>query len=127
MVSGLRLTRSVPAIFSQRHRNRATSQQATISAIATILARVPKRIPPRLCNFTLRPRKPGIPRRKAIWPSCTAVWSSGIAHSFWMRVAEGLGATQNRPAIEKVKAKLTAEQIDTAEKRITDWLQQHKR
>jgi TPR repeat protein len=45
---------------------------------------------------------------------------------FWLRIAETLGADQNKPAIEKVKAKLTAQRIDDIEGRIAEWRINHK-
>lgn len=46
---------------------------------------------------------------------------------FWLRIAESLGAKQNKPAIEKVKAKLSAQQVSTAESRVAEWRINHKR
>ena len=34
---------------------------------------------------------------------------------FWLRVAESLGAAENKPAIERVKAKLLPDQVNAAE------------
>jgi len=43
-----------------------------------------------------------------------------------LRIAESLGAEQNKPAIEKVKAKLSAQQVSSAEGRIAEWRVNHK-
>ncbi len=44
---------------------------------------------------------------------------------FWLRVAQSLGATENQPAVEKVKAHLSAAQVDVEEKNISAWIDAH--
>ena len=43
----------------------------------------------------------------------------------WLRIAEDEGAIQNRPAIARVKAKLTPAQVDTAEAQVQEWEKDH--
>lgn len=43
----------------------------------------------------------------------------------WLRIAENAGATQNRPAIDKIKLRLNQPQIDEAETKILQWLKTH--
>jgi hypothetical protein len=43
----------------------------------------------------------------------------------WMRIAENLGSIQNRPAIDRVKAYLTPDEVAAAETNILDWEKNH--
>jgi TPR repeat protein len=58
----------------------------------------------------------------AILCGASGDWESSY---IWLRIAENAGATQNRPAIDRVKVHLTQAQIESAESKIIEWQKSH--